>query len=127
MLTKTLRRRTSGAGQERKTARDRILDTAQELFYSRGIRAVGIDMIIEKSGVAKMSLYRNFPSKDDLFAAYLERTSDRYWAWWAQVMARHPNNPKQQLLDLFQATVERVRRPEYRGCAFVNAAAEIPR
>ena len=55
-----------------KSARERILETAEELFYREGIRAVGIDTIIEKSGVAKMSLYRSFPSKDDLVAAYLE-------------------------------------------------------
>jgi AcrR family transcriptional regulator len=126
MRSKALGKRISSAGQERKTARERILDTAQALFYSQGIRAVGIDMIIEKSGVAKMSLYRNLRSKDDLVAAYLERASERYWAWWGQVMAWHPNDPKQQLHDLFEATVERVRHPEYRGCAFVNAATEFP-
>jgi AcrR family transcriptional regulator len=108
------------------TARERILETAEDLFYREGIRAVGIDRIIEKSGVAKMSLYRNFPSKDDLVAAYLEARSLRYWHWWDGVMARRPNQPRGQLQDLFEAIAVRVRRPEYRGCAFVNAATEFP-
>lgn len=109
-----------------KTARERILKTAEELFYSKGIRAVGIDTIIEKSGVAKMSLYRSFASKDDLVAAYLMLRAERYWAWWDGVMTRHPGQPRQQLLDLFEATAERIRKPEYRGCAFLNAATEFP-
>lgn len=109
-----------------KSARERILHTAEELFYREGIRAVGIDTIIEKSGVAKMSLYRSFPSKDDLVAAYLELRSQRYWKWWDDVMARHPHEPRQQLHDLFEAVAERVRQPQYRGCAFVNAATEFP-
>ena len=73
-----------------KSARERILETADDLFYREGIHAVGIDTIIEKSGVAKMSLYRNFASKDDLVAAYLEARSQRYWQWWDGVMA-HPH------------------------------------
>ncbi len=109
-----------------KSARERILETAEVLFYREGIRAVGIDTIIEKSGVAKMSLYRSFPSKDDLVAAYLEARGLRYWQWWDGVMAQHPNQPRRQLHDLFEAIAGRVRRPEYRGCAFVNAATEFP-
>jgi AcrR family transcriptional regulator len=109
-----------------KRARERILETAEDLFYREGIRAVGIDTIIERSGVAKMSLYRSFPSKDDLVAAYLDVRSQRYWKWWDTVLARHPGDPRRQLHDLFAAIAERVRRPEYRGCAFVNAAIEFP-
>ena len=109
-----------------KSARDRILETAEELFYREGIRAVGIDTIIERSGVAKMSLYRSFPSKDDLVAAYLQMRSERYWKWWDSVLARHPDDPRRQVKDLFVALADRVRRPEFRGCAFVNAATEFP-
>jgi AcrR family transcriptional regulator len=112
--------------QPPKTARERILETAEDLFYREGIRAVGIDTIIEQSGVAKMSLYRSFPSKDDLVAAYLERRSARYWKWWDGVMAKRPGEPRRQLHDLFEALVDRVRQPEFRGCAFVNAATEFP-
>jgi AcrR family transcriptional regulator len=109
-----------------KSARERILETADELFYRDGIHAVGIDTIIEKSGVAKMSLYRSFASKDDLVAAYLEARSQRYWRWWDGVMAQNADQPRRQLPDLFEAIAVRTRRPDFRGCAFVKAVAEFP-
>src|ERR1700722_11448542 len=109
-----------------KSARDRILETAEDLFYREGIHAVGIDTVIEKSGVAKMSLYRNFASKDDLVAAYLEARGQRYWQWWDGVMALNPSEPRRQLRDLFEAIAVRTRRPEFRGCAFLKAASEFP-
>ena len=109
-----------------KPARERILETADDLFYREGIHAVGIDTIIEKSGVAKMSLYRNFASKDDLVAAYLGARSQRYWQWWDSVMAGNSNEPRRQLRDLFEAIAIRARRPGFRGCAFLKAAAEFP-
>jgi len=108
------------------SARDRILAAAAELFYREGIRAVGIDAVIEKAGVAKMSLYRAFPSKDDLVAAFLEQRNQRYWVWWDQVMARSPGDPRRQLRDLFTALAKRATSPDYRGCAFVNTAVEFP-
>ena len=109
-----------------KAARERILETADDLFYREGIHAVGIDTLIEKSGVAKMSLYRSFASKDDLVGAYLETRSQRYWQWWEGIMAQHPNDPRRQLRDLFEAVAVRARRPEFRGCALLKAAAEFP-
>jgi AcrR family transcriptional regulator len=109
-----------------KSARERILETADDLFYREGIHAVGIDTIIEKSGVAKMSLYRSFASKDALVAAYLEARSRRYWQWWDGVMAKSAGQPRRQLPDLFEAIAVRTRRPEFRGCAFMKAAAEFP-
>jgi AcrR family transcriptional regulator len=109
-----------------KSARERILETADDLFYREGIHAVGIDTIIEKSGVAKMSLYRNFASKDDLVSAYLEARGQRYWKWWEGVMARNANEPRRQLRDLFEAIAVRARRPEFLGCALMKAAAEFP-
>jgi AcrR family transcriptional regulator len=111
---------------QQKSARERILETADDLFYREGIHAVGIDTIIEKSGVAKMSLYRSFASKDDLVAAYLEARGQRYWQWWDGVMARNANEPRRQLPDLFEAIAIRARRPGFRGCAFLKAAAEFP-
>jgi AcrR family transcriptional regulator len=109
-----------------KSARERILETADDLFYREGIHAVGIDTIIEKSGVAKMSLYRGFASKDDLVAAYLEGRGRRYWQWWDGVMALNASQPRRQLRDLFEAIAVRTRRPEFRGCAFMKAVAEFP-
>jgi len=107
-------------------ARDRILAAAAELFYREGIRAVGIEAVIEKAGVAKMSLYRSFPSKDDLVAAFLADRNRRYWLWWDDVIAASAGNPRAQLRDLFTALTKRISSPDYRGCAFVNTAIEFP-
>src|ERR1700724_953038 len=109
-----------------KSARERILETAEDLFYREGIHAVGIDTIIDKSGVAKMSLYRNFASKDDLVAAYLEARGRRYWQWWEGVMTQNANEPRRQLRDLFEAIAVRTRQPQFRGCAFSKAVTEFP-
>src|SRR5260370_35964323 len=108
------------------SARERILETADDLFYRKGIHAVGIDTIIEKSGVAKMSLYRNFASKDDLVAAYLEARSQRYWQWWGGVIAQNANEPRRQLRDLVEASEGRARRPSFRGLCLLKVAADVP-
>ncbi|MBU6506000.1 MAG: TetR/AcrR family transcriptional regulator [Alphaproteobacteria bacterium] len=106
--------------------RDRLLNTANDLFYRRGIHTVGIDEVIAAAGVAKMSLYRSFPSKDELIAAYLARRSGLYWDWWDRVVARHPGNPLRQLLALTASLRKRALRASYRGCPFTNAACEFP-
>jgi len=109
-----------------KTARARILETAAELFYREGIRAVGIDTIIARSGVAKMSLYRNFASKDDLIVAFLRHRDEIYWQWWDHVMAAHPEDARRQISDLFASLTRRVTSPLYRGCPFINTSTEFP-
>jgi AcrR family transcriptional regulator len=106
-------------------ARDKILQTASDLFYRQGIRAVGVDTIVEKSGVAKTSLYRWFPSKDALIAAFLEEQDRLFWQWWDKVVARHPGAPHQQLRALLTGMVKRLGSPQYRGCPFMNTAAEF--
>ncbi|EME70728.1 transcriptional regulator [Paramagnetospirillum caucaseum] len=108
------------------SARDRILAAANDLFYREGIRAIGIDTVIERAGVAKMSLYRAFPSKDDLIAAFLEMRDRMYWEWWDSVVARHPGEPRRQLRALFEAVAKRTSGPQYRGCPFVNMSVEFP-
>jgi len=110
----------------RQSARDRILAAANELFYWKGIRAIGVDTVIEKAGVAKMSLYRAFPSKDDLIAAFMAMRDKMYWQWWDGVVARHPGDPRSQLRALFEALGKRASSPDYRGCPFVNTAVEFP-
>ncbi|WP_042696063.1 TetR/AcrR family transcriptional regulator [Azospirillum sp. B506] len=109
----------------RKPARDRILDTAAELFYREGIRAVGIDTIIAHSGVAKMSLYRNFASKEELVCAYLERNLVQHAAWWDR--GDRPSPRRSAGAD--EGAVHRARpldRPsEFQGCPFTTAAAEL--
>ncbi|KGN31040.1 TetR family transcriptional regulator [Knoellia sinensis KCTC 19936] len=106
------------------SARDRILDTAFRLFYAHGIRAVGVDLIIGESGVAKATFYKHFPSKDDLVVAYLDRV-DEVWSGQlhASAAAAGPE-AADQLVGLFDALVMACRRDGYRGCGFINAAAE---
>ncbi|MBP2298796.1 TetR/AcrR family transcriptional regulator [Azospirillum picis] len=112
-------------GTARRPARERILDTAAELFYREGIRVVGIDTIIARSGVAKMSLYRNFASKDELVCAYLERNSVLHSQWWERVTTRHPGDPRAQLKALFQSLGHWLSHPKFQGCPFAAAAAEL--
>src|SRR5580700_7175869 len=122
MASKPLRKTSSrlvAQSSSVRSARQRILDVAIPLFYHEGIRAVGIDTIIARSGVAKMSLYRNFPSKDDLVVAFLEYRDGLYWAWWDHVMAKHPDDPRRQVDDLFASLARRVTDKNYRGCPFI--------
>jgi AcrR family transcriptional regulator len=114
------------SGSAERSARERILETATELFYREGIRAVGIDTIIARSGVAKMSLYRNFASKDDLVVAFLEYRDGIYWQWWDHIMAAHPDDAARQISDLFASLTRRVSSPAYRGCPFINTSTEFP-
>jgi AcrR family transcriptional regulator len=104
----------------------RILKIASELFYRQGVRAVGVDLIVERSGVAKTSLYRHFRTKDDLVAAYLAREDKEFWEQWDAVAARHRANPEAELKALFKWIGERVSRPSYRGCPQINTAVEFP-
>lgn len=108
------------------SVRDRLLDTAAELFYREGARAVGVDLVVARTGVAKTSLYRHFPSKDDLIAAVLERDDQRYWANWDRIARRLEADPGAQLLEQVQWIAQYIARPEFRGCAFLNAATEFP-
>ncbi|WP_248926978.1 TetR/AcrR family transcriptional regulator [Paenibacillus hamazuiensis] len=108
-----------------RSARDRILQVAADLFYREGIRAVGVDTIVERSGVGKATLYRHFPTKDDLIAAYLEEYDNRHWKWFDEVIASHDGAPRDQLLGLMDATVKIMTEPGYRGCAMLNALAEF--
>jgi AcrR family transcriptional regulator len=106
-------------------ARERILETAERLFYRDGYRAVGVDTIVAESGVAKMTLYRHFPSKDALIAAYLERTNEQLLAWMEGLIA--PNDdPRKALEAVFEGVAKLASSPECLGCAFVGAAGEFP-
>jgi AcrR family transcriptional regulator len=106
--------------------RERILETASDLFYRRGVRAVGVDLVVEKSGVAKTSLYRHFGTKDDLIAAFLAREDLDFWSTWDRVRQQHPENPRGELDAHFEWIGERVGRENYRGCPQINTAAEFP-
>ncbi len=105
--------------------RQRLLDTAADLFYREGVRAIGIDLIIERAQVAKTSLYRHFRTKDDLIAAFLAREDEVFWAQWDEVVKRHAPDAPAELDALLQWIGQRVARPGYRGCPQLNVAAEF--
>jgi AcrR family transcriptional regulator len=105
-------------------ARERILETAFRLFYAKGIRAVGIDLIIAESQVAKATFYKHFPAKDDLVVAYLERVDDIWFGQLREAAEAAGPDPADQLVGMFDALLTACRREGYRGCAFINAAAE---
>ena len=105
--------------------RDRILDTASRLFYERGVRAVGVDLVVLEAAVAKTSLYRYFPTKDDLIVAFLEREDLEFWALWDSVAERHADDPAGELDAHMRWIGERLARSNYRGCPQINVAAEF--
>ena len=112
------------SGPRPSAARQRILDTAFRLFYAHGIRGVGIDRIIAESGVAKATFYKHFPAKDDLVVAYLDKV-DGVWGEQLRSAAEAAGpDPAAQLVGMFDALDTACRRDGYRGCAFINAAAE---
>ncbi|BBK39216.1 TetR family transcriptional regulator [Allostella sp. ATCC 35155] len=106
--------------------RARILDTACRLFYARGVRAVGVDLIVAEAGVAKTSLYRHFGTKDDLVAAFLKREDEDFWSHWDGVRDAHPGDALGELKAQLDWIGERVARADYRGCPQINVAAEFP-
>lgn len=106
--------------------REKILETASDLFYRLGVRAVGVDLVVEKAGVAKTSLYRHFRTKDDLIAAFLEREDLDFWRTWDRVAALHAKDAKAELDAQLGWIGERVGKQNYRGCPQINVAAEFP-
>src|ERR1700722_7274640 len=109
----------------RPRVRDRIFETACELFYRHGIRAVGVDAIACEAGTNKMSFYRSFASKDELVSEYLRDQQREFWAWWDATLAPHAGNPRRQIEALFEAHLAHVEDSDCRGCALGNAAVEI--
>jgi len=105
--------------------RQRILDTASTLFYERGVRAVGVDLVVDESGVAKTSLYRHFRTKDDLIVAFLEREDVEFWGQWDAVAARHAGDPAGEIEAHMRWIGKRLARANYRGCPQINVAAEF--
>ena len=113
-------------GPTKPHTRERILDTAYELFSRRAVRDVGIDEVIERAGVAKATLYRHFPSKDDLVIAFLERREERWTMAWVEAEARRRGDtPEDQLLAIFELFDEWFHRDDFEACAFVNVLLEM--
>jgi AcrR family transcriptional regulator len=108
------------------SARDRILDSAYDLFSRRGIRAVGVDEVIDRAAVAKATLYRHFPSKDELALAFLERREELWTKGWVEAEARRRGGtPEEQLLAIFDLFDEWFHRDDFEGCSFVNVLLEV--
>lgn len=106
-------------------ARQRLLETADRLFYAEGVRNVGIDKIIAEADVAKMTLYTHFPSKDDLIVAVLQYREGQVMEFFRASMERHGKRTKDSLRAFFAALKEWFESPGFRGCAFQNAAVEL--
>ncbi|RUU77597.1 TetR/AcrR family transcriptional regulator [Mesorhizobium sp. M7A.F.Ca.MR.362.00.0.0] len=104
-------------------ARSRILDTATNLFYAEGVHAVGIDRIIAEAGVAKATFYKYFPAKDELVRAYIQNQSRQGRAMIDKISAR---SARDSILAIFDLVADAAAQPGYRGCPFLNAAAEYP-
>jgi AcrR family transcriptional regulator len=107
-------------------ARERVLEAAYELFSRQGVRAVGVDTIIERAGVAKMSFYRHFPSKDDLVLAFLARREERWTRAWLEGEVRsRVASPEDRLLAIFDVFDAWFRRDDFEGCSFINTLLEV--
>ena len=108
------------------TARERIDQSAYELFSKSGIRAVGVDAVIARSGVAKMTLYRHYPSKDELVLAFLRRREELWTRGWVQAeVARRGGSAGERLLAIFEVFDKWFRRADFEGCSFINVLLEI--
>src|SRR6187402_2497949 len=124
-IKSTVRRR---PGQRRPAAETRahVLDVAHELFYWTGIRATGIDRVAAEAGVAPTALYRLFPSKDALVAAYVERAEQRYREWFDDMVVDDGRPAAERIVALFESLAEQVRPEVCRGCPFLMALTEFP-
>jgi len=114
------------AGEPAASLRDRILATASALFYREGVHAVGVDLVVKESGIAKTSLYRHFGSKDSLVTAFLDQEDQDFWSQWDRIADCYEDDPKGELEALLHWMDVRLRRPGYRGCPQLNVAAELP-
>ena len=118
----------TGRSSRSATARERIDQTAYELFSRRGVRGVGIDELVARSGVAKMTLYRHYPSKDQLALAFLRRREELWTRAWLQAeVERRASDPKQRLLAIFEVFDKWFRRSDFEGCTFINVLLETDR
>ena len=110
---------------ESSAARQQILETASELFYQKGIPHVGINEVIAESGVAKRTLYRWFPSKDNLIEEVMKHRAQEWIQWFEKAVTDRGNTPKEQLLATFDVLREWYASPGFRGCPFINAVLEL--
>src|SRR4051794_7216875 len=106
-------------------ARERVLTAAYELFSRQGVRAVGIDTIIARAGVAKMTFYRHFHSKDELVLAFLQRREQLWTHEWLETQVEsRAATPRDRLLTIFDVFDEWFQRDDFEGCSFINLLLE---
>ncbi|WP_028081928.1 TetR/AcrR family transcriptional regulator [Solimonas soli] len=117
--------RSSAAPEGGGRVRDRIFQTARELFYRQGIRAVGVDAIACGAGTNKMSFYRSFPSKDDLVAECLKAQVAESWERWDAAIAPYAGNPRRQIEAIFEMIMNKACGDDACGCPLSNAAVEL--
>ncbi|SCC17415.1 transcriptional regulator, TetR family [Kosakonia oryzendophytica] len=110
---------------EKRSAKEKIVQTAHELFYQYGIRATGIDKIIECAQVTKVTFYRHFPSKNALILTYLEYRHTLWMDWFNTTMARYMQAGKGNIRALLATLQSWADAPDFRGCAFLNATSEM--
>lgn len=123
----TKRNQSSPSAPEAKPkAAERIRDTARELFYREGIRAIGVEEIVTRAGVTKPSLYRSYASKDDLAAEYLRDYELAFWKVFEAGDEEHPEDARAQLMAYFEGLAQRATQSGYRGCGLTNAVVEYP-
>jgi AcrR family transcriptional regulator len=106
--------------------RERILAAADDLFRRVGIRGVGVEAIAEAADTNKMTLYRHFASKDELIAEWVRGLIAQKEHAWDEIIAKHPNDPKAQLVEWSRRTAAAFAQMEERGSAILNALAELP-
>jgi AcrR family transcriptional regulator len=111
--------------QTKSNARQRIVETAERLFYAEGVRSVGIDRIIAEAEVAKMTLYNHFSSKDDLILSVLQYREEKFGGMFEKWMERHVKKGMNRLEAFFAALKDWFDSSGFRGCAFINAAVEL--
>lgn len=116
----------AGGKTGRQLARDKVFAVAADLFYRKGIHSVGVEEIVKEAGVAKISLYRNFASKDELVVAYLDDRRSSFLREWDDMFDRYRDNPRTQLRAIMTYVAKRTAEEGYRGCPFINFSAEFP-
>lgn len=115
----------SSAEKDRSVARERILESAYDLFSTEGVNAVGVDTVVAKSGSGKMTLYRHFKSKDALVLAFLERREELWTKQWLQVRINEgTKGPEERLLSIFEIFNEWFLKSDFEGCSFINSLLE---
>ncbi len=105
--------------------KDKVFQTAAQMFYRHGYRAIGVDTLAAESGIGKMTLYRHYPSYDDLIAAYLKDSNEVFWRNFEEIIKDAPT-PREKLLAFFVSLQDYVSTAACYGCPFLNVATEYP-